>query len=569
MDYSKKEAATPRQVAQRARDSSSRGNISTSRDGVTPLQGSSAPNPIPRRSNRPFGSQNGSSPSLSPSVLDFARRTQIEAQAQRTSVKIGELERETQDAERDEATVARVKEELPVGPVYPGTVARKNVTVRRSRDRLSGRSLALPRTPEDVLRRRSLDHPRDKRSDEQEQHVTQGASTVTHIRKHVEALEGSYRVFPYSQTDPDAGFRSADGTGRPSSSDREDHRRPYLSDRPVPREYVARYPWGGSKSPTVSSDDEDDQDGHHEEDPQDEGEDEDDQPLFLRRDIPSILDAPEIYEELLSLWQSRQHASQHLVKALDEDDSNLFGQLETTMRQLNKRMHQVLSDYRDAGVPDRGERTYIDVDSLPIPPDGSQSSRSPGVPSSVRPDDARDQMIGITFDYKGNQVYRRVTASSSNLNIHHSALDYLMEVFDKQVTNFADVILTCYDQEVPLRGSIVDIPIVDGSTVIIAFRSRGNRTPGFNTTNRVLPSCPGGSSRGYQREESHSLTSARASSQPGNNGEAYPRGSPQGYQREESHSLTSARASSRPGNNGEAFSDAPHDDYHPVQTRPT
>ena len=50
--------------------------------------------------------------------------------------------------------------------------------------------------------------------------------------------------------------------------------------------------------------------------------------------------------------------------------------------------------------------------------------------------------------------------------------------------------------------------------------------------------CPGGSSRDH-RGESHSLKSARASSRPGNNGEAYLSGSPHGYQRGESYSLTS------------------------------
>ena len=135
-----------------------------------------------------------------------------------------------------------------------------------------------------------------------------------------------------------------------------------------------------------------------------------------------------------------------------------------------------------------------------------------------------------------------------------------MEVFDKTVTNFADVVLTCDDQAVPLRGVITDIPIVNGSTVEITFRYRGLRTPGPDTTNRVVSSCPGGSSRGYHREESHSLTSARASSRPGNNGEATPGGSPRGYQRGESHSLTSSRAPSQPGNNGGAIYDASHDE---------
>jgi hypothetical protein len=228
-------------------------------------------------------------------------------------------------------------------------------------------------------------------------------------------------------------------------------------------------------------------------------------------------------------------------------------------------MHRVLDDYR-MGV--REERTYIDVDCLPIPPAGSQSSRSPFVPSPARPDDAKDRSITITLNYADNYVYRRVAASSSNLNIHQLALGYLMEVFDILFTSFTDVILTCEDQEVPLRGLIADIPIVDGSTVEIAIRSRGNRTQGPNTTDKVQSSCPGGSSRGYHREESHSLTSARASSRPGKNGEACPRGSQRGYQREESHSLTSVRAS-RSGNNGEAFYDAPDDDHHPVPALPT
>ena len=58
----------------------------------------------------------------------------------------------------------------------------------------------------------------------------------------------------------------------------------------------------------------------------------------------------------------------------------------------------------------------------------------------------------------------------------------------------------------------------------------------FSVTSPSL--CPGGSSRDH-RGESHSLKSARASSRPGNNGEAYLSGSPHGHQRGESYSLTS------------------------------
>ncbi len=71
-------------------------------------------------------------------MLDFARRTQMEAQAQRTAVRIEELERDAErernfpDADKDEATVVNVNEDLPDEQIYPSTVARKNVIDRSS-----------------------------------------------------------------------------------------------------------------------------------------------------------------------------------------------------------------------------------------------------------------------------------------------------------------------------------------------------------------------------------------------------------------------------------------------------
>ncbi len=105
-------------------------------------------------------------------------------------------------------------------------------------------------------------------------------------------------MVPYPQTDPDAGFRYAGGTGRPLSPDQDDHRRPYLSGLPVSQEPVSQWPWGGSKSPSVNGEDED---GQLERKQEEDGSDDEDEPLFLRRDIPSILDAPEVHEQLTQL----------------------------------------------------------------------------------------------------------------------------------------------------------------------------------------------------------------------------------------------------------------------------
>jgi hypothetical protein len=97
---------------------------------------------------------------------------------------MAELDRKAQDEGRDDAVDEQVQEEQPFERAYPGTTARKNVTVRRSRDRLSGRPVVVPHTPEDLLRRRSLERPQDKRSEEKGQYLTQGASAVIHVRRH-------------------------------------------------------------------------------------------------------------------------------------------------------------------------------------------------------------------------------------------------------------------------------------------------------------------------------------------------------------------------------------------------
>ena len=550
MSSTKKDAATPRQATQKARDDSSLGNANASRGGFIPSVGSLPPNSTSRRSSRLVGSPRGSSSSLSPSILEYARRTQTEAQAHRTSTRIAELEFESHQEERNDAVGIHGQEEKPFEREYPGTAARKNITVRRSRDRLSGRPVVLPRTPENLLRRRSLERPQDKRSDEKGQQSTRGAAAVVHVRRHGEELQGSY-----------------------PSLNHDDHRRPYFDGQPVPREFAAQWPWGGSKSPSVHGEDEDDNPNEVQEE---ESSDEGDEPLFLRRDIPSARDAPEVHERLTQLWQLRQKASHNLVDALDKDDSILFDKLESTMRLMNQGMHQVLRDYLDEGAIERRQSTFVDVDSLPMPPVGSSPSRLPveevwedqegirdlrntsntrshpayrvhppvpayrkdtsstGVsegaasPYGFHPsqfptlpvEGERIQTIRIILDYEDNQVYRTISVASSNLDIHHLAIEYLMDVFDTQVTNFADFLLTCDDQEIPFRGFITEIPIEDGAVIDIAFRKKGNHTPDPKTPKRVPSSFPDGSSRGYKRGESHSLKSARTPRQPGNNGGA-------------------------------------------------
>ena len=105
----KDDAATPGQVDRKERDVPSRGNTRAARDGVSPSREST-----PRRSIRQIDLTRGTTQSLtSPSVLDYARRTQVDAQAHRTSVRRAELERKAQDEGRDDAVGEQVQEKPP------------------------------------------------------------------------------------------------------------------------------------------------------------------------------------------------------------------------------------------------------------------------------------------------------------------------------------------------------------------------------------------------------------------------------------------------------------------------
>jgi hypothetical protein len=372
----------------------------------------------------------------------------------------------------------------------------------------------------------------------------QGASAVVHTRKHGEELlesQGPYRVVPYPRDDPSVGFRNigSENIRRPVEFQDDmlgEDRMPLITNRTYSHQPVAQWPWGGTKSRSRSPSVEDD----GSEGGGDLSEKSDDEPLFLRRDIPSIVDAPEIHQVLLDLWEARQEASIRFVQALNTDDQKEFVKLESLMRNLNQKIHQVLNTYRDLGAA-----AFVDVDDLPLPQSATQ----------VTPINKSLDLgsITINLDYKGNQIVRTVRADTPNLDIHHMAIQYLMGVFNHPVESFADLHFS-YDQEtVPYRGSIEDFPMVDGGTVVIRDNTRGSPTQRQQGSVSVFSPGLEGSPRGNRQEESRPLNSARAPSQPVNNGGAYLGGSQRGYQQGESHSLKSARASSRPGNNGEAL----------------
>ena len=118
------------------------------------------------------------------------------------------------------------------------------------------------------------------------------------------------------------------------------------------------------------------------------------------------------------------------------------------------------------------------------------SQTSPVVTPPVQPIEERGSTIQIILDYEGSQVFRRISAGVSNLHLHYLAIEYLMEVFDSQVTQFTDSLLTCHGQEIPFRGNIAEFPIGHGAIVEIAFRPKENRTPDPKTPGELPTESP-------------------------------------------------------------------------------
>ncbi len=131
----------------------------------------------------------------------------IEAQAFMTSVRVGALNREANrnDAvsnDREERAQHSVGADLfaRVSPSYPDTAARRNITMRKSRDRLDD---ATSKSPEVMTSRRSSRKMKDIIYSMEGDSDFQGATAIVHTRKHGEEIYSQYEGMHRSLTLPD------------------------------------------------------------------------------------------------------------------------------------------------------------------------------------------------------------------------------------------------------------------------------------------------------------------------------------------------------------------------------
>jgi hypothetical protein len=114
----------------------------------------------------------------------------MEAQTQRTPVRLLEPEMEAKNATLAGSFQGEQPDAPP--PAYPGTVARQNVTVRRSRDRLSAASNVAPKTPDDLTTRRPNRRARDVRYSIESDGGFLGATAVTYRKQHGREFQESH-----------------------------------------------------------------------------------------------------------------------------------------------------------------------------------------------------------------------------------------------------------------------------------------------------------------------------------------------------------------------------------------
>jgi hypothetical protein len=329
--------------------------------------------------------------------------------------------------------------------------------------------------------------------------------------------------------------------------------------------------------------------------------------LFLKRNIPDATEDYATHMTLTQLWESRQAASTKLVEALNEDDSDLFDTLEEQMRQINQQMHRVYKKYLSQKTP-KSDEVHV------VPSNDQHQIPNYEAMTSSHQETIYEEMgtaeIQIKLDYNGIQVIRRVHGRTQNRVVYHLAQQYLREVFALQVANLSDLLLLHNHHEMPIDGSIDDIPILDGEEIMVMFRRWGSsertqRQPdlrfhdeesdedssksegdGDDYWTECWPSKTGmrkgnpkseyhkdgtrrsnkknkknldkvssvGDHADHHREERHDLNHARAPSQPGTNGGAFAsaRDVDRHYRRERNE-LSHFRASSQPGNNGGVF----------------
>ncbi len=229
--------------------------------------------------------------------------------------------------------------------------------------------------------------------------------------------------------------------------------------------------------------------------------------IFLKRDIPTHIDAPEIHAELNDLMAIRQQFQEDKEEAVQDGNETNERLAQEKCDKCNARMYAVYDLYLKGEADDEGSSVspssswnvqrndsnqhFVGIDDLPMPVVFGQvgeeqhtrhvSPKQLGLqsPGSHAIDASFCQPFQIWFGYLDQEQSVRVWDEMSLLHLHASAYSWIVQTFagtySEELVTLIRYAKQLYQSDVclPRTGAVVDIPLHDNDVLEVIVKRPG------------------------------------------------------------------------------------------------
>ena len=221
---------------------------------------------------------------------------------------------------------------------------------------------------------------------------------------------------------------------------------------------------------------------------------------FLRRHIPPEDKYPSLHKHMTDLWYARQEAIRGLGDALANDDERLFGILQSKVEALNNALHsslrglrevQAFDCHREASSPQNcsssSQPKFCPVDDLPL-------GESGGLKQSYKDNSVENrEAFRICLLYQGVESQRIVNDAMPTRMLFVMARNYLETDFNFRLANDTELDLIYEGTQLSRLGNLANVPILENAVVLILYPRSYHRREG------VIPPSPTSSSSDRNR----------------------------------------------------------------------
>ena len=223
--------------------------------------------------------------------------------------------------------------------------------------------------------------------------------------------------------------------------------------------------------------------------------------VFMKHSIPQEGDHPQLRDHLLQLWEQRQSMAVAMNVALFEDEIDEYTSHQETFSRINREMHLALRDgLRVQSSPNHDTsrtQTSSSVSTPRLPPDSGSESFSDPLSSQAKPTRWRhidslhlplvepiekgglkksykveQHVFEIFLSYQGMEVSRTVNENLPLRILFAMAKSYLETDFHFRLSGDQDLDLAFDGRLLQRSGIISHIPIPEESVVMIVYPSK-------------------------------------------------------------------------------------------------